>query len=42
MMELKKMPKVVGCLLCGYRTATPDEIDLFRANGCPNCDKEKM
>jgi len=41
MMELKKMPKVVGCLLCGYRTDQPQQIDLFRVNGCPNCKEAK-
>ena len=38
MMELKKMPRVVGCLLCDFRTDEPKEIELFRANGCPKCD----
>lgn len=32
------MSKVVGCLLCRYRTSVPAEIDLFRVNGCPNCN----
>jgi hypothetical protein len=41
MMELKKMPLVVGCIGCNYRTTSPEEIDLFRANGCPNCKEAK-
>ena len=41
MMELKMMAKVVGCMLCGYRTEEPKEIDLFRVNGCPNCNESK-
>lgn len=38
-MELKKMPKVVGCIACEFRTDEPKEIELFRANGCPNCER---
>ena len=30
------MPKVIGCMNCGYRTENKDEIDLFIINGC-NC-----
>jgi predicted Zn-ribbon and HTH transcriptional regulator len=35
MMELKKMPKVVGCIACGYRTDKSNEIAAW--DGCPNC-----
>jgi hypothetical protein len=47
MSEVVKLPKVVGCLLCGYRTENPREIMLFGLNGCqcrvkdctdPNCE----
>jgi hypothetical protein len=37
MMELKKMPKTVGCLACGLRTENTKEIEEFQANGCPSC-----
>jgi hypothetical protein len=30
------MPKVMGCMNCGYRTKDKAEIDLFIINGC-NC-----
>lgn len=40
MMELKKMSKVVGCIACEFRTDEPTEIELFRVNGCPNCNEE--
>jgi hypothetical protein len=30
------MPKVIGCMNCGYRTENKAEIDLFIINGC-NC-----
>ncbi len=39
-MELKKMPKVVGCIACDFRTDVPKEIDAFRVDGCPNCNEE--
>lgn len=41
MMELKKTPLVVGCIGCDYRADEPKKIESFRANGCPNCTKEK-
>lgn len=28
------MPKVMGCMNCGYRTENKAEMDLFIANGC--------
>ena len=30
-------PKVVGCLLCGFRTENVLEIEKFQEFGCPNC-----
>jgi hypothetical protein len=33
-----KSPKVVGCLLCGYRTDKEQEIKEFQLNGC-ECSK---
>jgi hypothetical protein len=39
MMELKKMPRVVGCLVCEFRTDETEAIELFRANGCPDCER---
>ena len=41
MMELKKMPLVVGCLGCDFRTNDPKQIDNFRANGCPDCANKR-
>lgn len=29
-----KSPKVVGCLLCGFRTENVQEIKEFQLNGC--------
>lgn len=34
------LPKVMGCLLCGYRTDKPKEIMFFQLNGCPCQAKE--
>lgn len=34
------MPKVIGCINCGYRTEVKAEIDLFIANGC-QCQKDE-
>jgi hypothetical protein len=28
------MPKVIGCINCGYRSEVKSEIDLFITNGC--------
>lgn len=37
-----KEPKVVGCLLCGFRTENALEIKTFQEFGCTNCNtKEK-
>lgn len=33
-------PKVVGCLLCGFRTENVLEIETFQEFGCPNCNKQ--
>ena len=33
-------PKVVGCLLCGFRTENVLEIETFQEFGCPNCTKK--
>ena len=33
------MPKIVGCIACEFRTDEPTEIESFRANGCPNCER---
>ena len=30
------MPKVIGCINCGYRSEVKAEIDNFIINGC-NC-----
>jgi hypothetical protein len=40
MLEQKKVPLVVGCLNCDFRTDEPNEIEKFDLNGCPNCKKE--
>jgi hypothetical protein len=40
MLKEKKVPLVVGCLDCDFRTDEPNEIELFSVNGCPNCTKE--
>jgi hypothetical protein len=37
-----KIPKVVGCLLCGFRSENVIEIKSFQIEGCPNCDKEEL
>ncbi len=33
-------PKVVGCLLCGFRTENVLEIETFQEFGCPNCNQQ--
>ena len=33
-------PKVVGCLLCGFRTENVLEIETFQEFGCTNCNKQ--
>lgn len=38
--ELQQQPKVVGCLVCGFRSENEIEIEDFQDNGCPNCTKE--
>ena len=35
-----KTPKVVGCLVCGFRSENVLEIENFQDNGCPDCAKE--
>ena len=35
-----KAAKVVGCLVCGFRTENTNEIEIFALNGCPICPKE--
>jgi hypothetical protein len=40
MLEQKKVPLVVGCLECNFRTDEPNEIEKFDLNGCPICPKE--
>ena len=35
-----KAAKVVGCLVCGFRTENTNEIEMFDLNGCPICPKE--
>jgi hypothetical protein len=39
MIEMKT-PKVVGCLVCGFRSENVLEIESFQESGCPNCTKE--
>jgi hypothetical protein len=39
MIEMKT-PKVVGCLVCGFRSENVLEIENFQENGCPDCAKE--
>ena len=34
------MPKVMGCMNCGYRTEDKAEMDLFISNGC-KCQENK-
>ena len=38
--ELQQQPKVVGCLVCGFRSENEIEIDEFQENGCPVCAKQ--
>jgi hypothetical protein len=33
-------PKVVGCLVCGFRSENVIEIENFQDNGCPICTTE--
>jgi hypothetical protein len=40
MLEQKKMPLVIGCLNCNFRTEDENEMKMFDLNGCPNCPKE--
>jgi len=40
MLKEKKVPLVVGCLNCDFRTDEPKEIEMFDLNGCPICPKE--
>jgi len=35
------MPKVIGCINCGYRSENQAEIDLFILNGC-KCQEERI
>jgi hypothetical protein len=35
-----KAAKVVGCLVCGFRTDEPKEIENFLVDGCDVCAKE--
>ena len=32
-------PKVVGCLICGFRSENVIEIEDFQDNGCPDCKR---
>lgn len=34
-------PKVVGCLVCGFRSENVLEIEDFQENGCPDCAENK-
>jgi hypothetical protein len=40
MLEQKKMPLVIGCLNCSFRTEDENEMKMFDLNGCPICPKE--
>jgi hypothetical protein len=40
MLEQKKVPLVVGCLNCDFRTEDENEMKMFDLNGCPICPKE--
>jgi hypothetical protein len=40
MLEQKKIPLVVGCLNCSFRTEDENEMKMFDLNGCPICPKE--
>lgn len=37
--ELRKTPKAVGCLVCGFRSEDVEEIEDFQENGCPECER---
>jgi hypothetical protein len=41
MIEMKT-PKVVGCLVCGFRSENVIEIENFQDEGCPDCNKQQM
>lgn len=34
----EKAPKVVGCLVCGFRSENVIEIEAFQDKGCPDCN----
>jgi hypothetical protein len=34
-----KTPKVVGCLVCGFRSENVLEIESFQESGCPDCSE---
>jgi hypothetical protein len=36
---MEKNPKVVGCLVCGYRTDKPEEIKEFQKGNFICCNK---
>ena len=40
MINTSKTPKVVGCLVCGFRSENVIEIEDFQENGCPNCKED--
>ena len=33
-------PKVVGCLVCGFRSENVIEIENFQEEGCPDCNNQ--
>jgi hypothetical protein len=39
MINTSKTPKVVGCLVCSFRSENVIEIEEFQDNGCPNCER---
>ena len=39
--ELQKAPKIVGCLVCGFRSEDVIEIEDFQDNGCSDCAENK-
>jgi hypothetical protein len=39
MINTLKTPKVVGCLVCSFRSENVIEIEEFQDNGCPNCER---
>ena len=40
MINTSKTPKVVGCLVCSFRSENVIEIEDFQENGCPFCKEE--